>query len=289
LKSDEGAYAIAAVRDIAERKAAESQIRELNRDLEEALRRSEKLASTGRMATAIAHEINSPLDSLINVLYLIQSTAKLDDRNSQLLNLAQEEVRRITTITRQTLAPYRQAKWPVVTNITELLDDVCSMFQQRIQLARIELVRNYRSEGRLLVHPGEIRQVFTNLIANAIDAMQKGGRLQLQTSPQSCGVEISIADNGCGINREHLDKIFQPFFTTKGEKGTGVGLWMTKRIIEEHGGTIDVSSSTEAGQSGTKFKIMLSGAADRVLSASEPDSNELAGLSESADTETCPR
>jgi signal transduction histidine kinase len=102
-------------------------------------------------------------------------------------------------------------------------------------------------------------------------------------------VEISIADNGCGINREHLDKIFQPFFTTKGEKGTGVGLWMTKRIIEEHGGTIDVSSSTEAGQSGTKFKIMLSGTADRVLSASEPDSNELAGLSESADTETCPR
>jgi PAS domain S-box-containing protein len=283
LKSNEGTYVIAAIRDVAERKTAESQIKKLNCELEEALRRSEKLASTGRLTTAIAHEINSPLESLINALYLIQSSANLDDREKHLLALAQAEVQRITTITRQTLAPHREAKSPVVTDVTVLLDDVCSMFQQRIEAPELEVVRDYRSDGRVLVYPGEIRQVFTNLIANAIDAMPKGGQLRLQISPRLSGVEISIADNGCGINPEHLNKIFEPFFTTKGEKGTGVGLWVAKGIIEELGGTIDASSSTEAGQSGTKFTIVLPDVANGALPASEPDSKELAGLGESAD------
>ena len=184
------------------------------------------------------------------------------------------EVQRITTITRQTLAPHREARSPVATNITELLDDVCSIFQQRIESAGIEVVQDYRYEGRVLVYPGEMRQVFTNLIANAIDAMPKGGQLRLQIRPRLSGVEISIVDNGCGIDREYLDKIFQPFFTTKGEKGTGVGLWVTKRIIEQLGGTIDASSAAEAGQSVTKFRITLPGTAKQHTDSVGPGSKE---------------
>jgi PAS domain S-box-containing protein len=282
LKTDQGTYVIGGIRDVTERKKAESQIRKLNRELEEALTKSEKLASTGRMATALAHEINSPLDSLVNVLYLLRSSANLSDRDKQLLGLAQVEVQRITTITRQTLAPHREVRSPVVTNVTELLDDVCSMFRQRMEATGIGVVRDFRSDGRVLVYPGEIRQVFTNLIANAIDAMPKGGRLQLQVSSQRSGVEINIVDSGCGIDREHFDKVFEPFFTTKGEKGTGVGLWVTKRIIEQLGGTIDVSGTTEAGQSGTKFRITLPGTANSTSRGSDTGSKELTALGGSA-------
>ena len=132
-----------------------------------------------------------------------------------------------------------------------------SLFERQFYKARIELRRNYRSEGEVRIPVSDLRQVFTNLISNAIDAMEQGGRLELTIGDALDGsVEVSVGDSGCGIATENIESIFNPFFTTKGEKGTGIGLWVVKGIVERLGGRISVSSST-GGETGTCFTITL--------------------------------
>ncbi len=257
LRTANGVYVTSAIRDASQRKAAETQIKKLNQDLEEALKRSERLAASGRLMATVAHEINNPLASLTNVLYLLQTSGGLDEVSLELVRLAQRELGVLANISRHTLAVHRDTPLPVVTMVSELLDDACALFAPKLHAAHIELVRQFETEGEVTIYPSDLRQVFTNLIANAIDAMGKGGQMRLSLRPAEGGVTVAISDTGHGIPAEHLPNIYEAFFTTKGERGTGVGLWVIKNILDKLGGRIEVVSSTEPGHSGTCFTVFV--------------------------------
>jgi protein-histidine pros-kinase len=255
LITEEGTVVTAAIRDVTERKLADAQIKKLHDELERALRRSDKLASTGKLVAMIAHEINNPLDSLYNVMHLLRANPSLDDAGKELVDLAESEVTRLSNLTRQTLAPHRESPQAVDSKVSQILDDVCALFQSKLHSAKIELRRDYKTDGDVRIPANDLRQVFTNLISNAIDAMENGGRLELTVrNTQDNEVEVSVGDNGCGIPAEAIESIFYPFFTTKGDKGTGIGLWVVKGIVERAGGMISVVSATE-GKTGTCFRI----------------------------------
>ncbi len=221
------------------------------------MRRSEQLAATGRMVATIAHEINNPLDALTNLMHLLKQNPSMDEGASELVDLAEREVRRLSNISRQTLAPHRETKFPVVTKLSELLDDVCAMYRPRLQAAKIEVEKHYEIEGEVTIFPSELRQVFTNLITNAIDAIGQKGKLSLIIERADDPlVVVRVRDSGCGIPQENLKSIFEPFFTTKGEQGTGIGLWVIKGIVDKLGGKVEVETST-VGQTGTTFSIFL--------------------------------
>ena len=269
LVTEEGMFVTSAIRDVSERKLAEEQIRKLNDELENALRRSEKLASTGRMMATIAHEINNPLDSLRNLIYLLRQEPNLDAGASELLAFAEHEIERLATITRQTLAPHRETKLPVVTKVSELLDDVCNLFRPKLRDTNILVRREYHTQGEVTIYASDLRQVFTNLVSNAIDAIGKDGELTLSIE-RSPGDEviIKVRDTGCGIPPENLSMIFEPFFTTKEDKGTGIGLWVVKGIVSKLGGRIEVASST-SGKTGTCFSIFLPAASPEMAVESQ--------------------
>ena len=255
LTTEEGTFVT--IRDVTERKQAEALIKKLNDELELALHRSEKLAVNGRLIATMAHEINNPLESLMNLHHLLGSNLTLDASGKEMVGLAQQEVGRLGNICRETLAPHRETKFPAVIKVCELLDDTMNMFRCKLLAAQIEVRREYRTDGEVTIYPGELRQAFTNLITNALDAIGTRGELTLtiERLPDR-EVVVRIADTGCGIPAENLDNIFNPFFTTKGDKGTGIGLWVTKSIVEKVGGRIEVTSST-MGKIGTCFSIFL--------------------------------
>jgi PAS domain S-box-containing protein len=257
LKTEEGTFIISAVRDVTARKRAEAQARKLHEELQRALRRSEKLAATGRLMATIAHEINNPLESLTNVLHLLDSDPALGENARELVGIAEQEVSRLVNISRHTLAPHREPRLPVVTRVAELLDDILMMYRPKLEAAHIAVHRQYRAEAEVTIFPSELRQVFTNVIANALDAMELSGELTLTVEKGGEGeIAVRIADTGCGIPTEHRDAIFEPFFTTKGEQGTGIGLWVIAGIVEKVGGRIEVVSST-TGKTGSCFSIFL--------------------------------
>ena len=261
LTTEAGTFVTSAIRDVRERKLAEEQINKLNNDLEEALRRSEKLAATGRLVATIAHEINNPLDALTNLMHLLKQNPALDNEAAELVDLAEREVHRLANISRQTLAPHRETKFPVVTKLSELLDDVCAIYRPRLQASKIELQRKYDIPGEVTIYPSELRQVFTNLVTNAIDAIGQKGRLSLAIEKAADNqVVVRVRDTGCGIPQENLKAIFEPFFSTKGDKGTGIGLWVIRGIVEKLGGHIEVETST-TGETGSCFSIFLPGTA----------------------------
>ena len=272
LTTENGTFVTSAIRDVSERKLAEAQIQKLNDELEEALRRSERLASTGRLVATIAHEINNPLDALTNLMHLLKKSPSLDEAAAELVDLAEREVRRLAGISRQTLAPYRDTKLPVVTKLSELLDDICAMYAPRLKAAKIELERDYKVSGEVTIFANELRQVFTNLITNAIDAIGQGGRLSLaiERAPDH-QIVVQVHDTGCGIPQENLQTIFEPFFTTKGEQGTGIGLWVIKGILEKVGGKVELVSST-IGETGTTFSIFLPGTRQDIAGSHEAES-----------------
>jgi signal transduction histidine kinase len=237
--------------DISQRKRAE-----------EALRRSEKLAATGRLAASIAHEINNPLEAITNLLYLANSDA-VGEQAKGYLDLAQKELARVSNIATQTLRFYRHSTAKSGARLPELMESVLNMYHSRLQSANIRVVKDYQPTPELICFPGEIRQVFANLIGNALDAMPGGGMLQIRIrslSPQNFkkyGIRITVADTGSGIPSSVLPHIFEPFVTTKEATGTGLGLWVSSEIIHKHSGTLRVRSSTSHGKSGTVFTIFF--------------------------------
>jgi signal transduction histidine kinase len=268
LTTEEGTFFSSAIRDVSERKLAEAQIRKLNEDLEQALRRSDRLASTGQLVATLAHEINNPLETLTNVLHLLGSHPTIDGSGKELVRVAQEEIGRLSNLSRETLAPHRETQFPQVTRVSELLDDVLAMFRRKMKSGQIEVRRRYQAEAKVTIYPNKLRQVFTNLISNAIDAMGEQGTLNLsiETLPDRT-VAVRFADTGCGICAENLSTIFEPFFTTKGDKGTGIGLWVTKKIVDKFGGRIDVTTAT-SGETGTCFTIILPATDSKTLAVS---------------------
>lgn len=229
-----------------------------------ALRQSERLAATGRLAATIAHELNNPLASVTNILFLLESQLAHSEESRALVRVAEDEVARMTRIVHQTLAFHRQSNEPVELSITELMDSVLALLEPRLRSQRIQLVRRFEGETPLRGFPAELRQVFTNLVINAAEAMTKAGVMVVHVYPsrrwsgvEARGTRIVIADSGSGIPKQIRAHIFDPFFTTKGEKGSGVGLWVSSGIVAKHGGTIRVVSRTTAPPTGTAFCVFL--------------------------------
>jgi PAS domain S-box-containing protein len=247
-----GASTIA--RDISEQKNAE-----------EALRKAEKLALAGRMAATVAHEINNPLEGIANILYLLRNTVELNSEARKYVDAAHEELKRVTEITKLTLAMQRgTADRRESVRVTSVLENVLTLYERRAKTLGVEVERRYRYEGPVIGSPGELRQVFSNLVVNAMDALATTGDklvLSVRRAQRWCtgeqGVRVSIIDNGPGIAPEHRSQLFQAFYTTKGEQGTGLGLWISRTIVKKHGGTLRIHSSVLPGRSGTCFSVFI--------------------------------
>lgn len=230
---------------------------------EEALRQTEKLAAAGRLAASIAHEINNPLESVTNLLYLLHHDASLSPQAAAWVATAQAELARVSLITTRTLGFYRQSTRPALIDVREILDSAASLYERRLRAAEIHLDRRYSIPAVALVFEGEIRQAVANLLGNAIDAVPPRGRILLRARRATDGptgrkgIRITVADTGHGIPRETLQRIFDPFFSTKGSVGTGLGLWITREIVEKQQGRIRVRSSAQPGRSGSVFTLFF--------------------------------
>jgi signal transduction histidine kinase len=222
--------------------------------------RTEKLAAVGRLAASIAHEINNPLESVTNLLYLAQSSTTVEEAQTYLVT-AEQELRRVSAIANQTLRFHKQASRPIPITCDELFSSVLTIYRARIDKANIRIEKMKKCPKPVTCFDGEIRQILSNLIGNAIDAMPpEGGRLLLR-SRTGCdwesmrpGMVITIADTGNGIPPDTLKRIFDPFFTTKGFNGTGLGLWVSQEIAQRHRGILRVRSSQGHG---TVFTLFL--------------------------------
>jgi signal transduction histidine kinase len=229
------------------------------RKTEQALRRSEQLAAAGRLAASIAHEINNPLEAVTNLLFLAKTDQGLSDSSKDLLEVADKELQRLSHITARSLKFYRQRTAPALTALDEVIDSVIYFHDPSIRLYNTRVERRYRSAPPVLCLPGEIQQVFTNLISNALDALAEKGRLVLAVRAAKDrsgreGVRVTIADSGSGMDPYMFDRLFHPFVTTKGEAGTGLGLWVSKGILDKHHAKIDVRSKRGCG---TVFRLFF--------------------------------
>src|SRR6185437_7888757 len=232
--------------------------------IERALQTTEKLAAAGRMAATVAHEINNPLEAVTNLVYLAKRDLSNNDRVIGYLELASRELDRVAHITRQTLGFYRDSSSPVLFDVPEALDNLLLLYEKRLESRNIAVLKQYDNNAGITALAGEIRQALSNLITNSIDAMPTGGKLILRVSrthqwnrSHVDGVRLTILDTGSGIEPKHRKNIFQPFFTTKKDVGTGLGLWITRGIFEKHRGTIRVKSRTGQDNHGTAFSIFL--------------------------------
>ena len=230
---------------------------------QDALLQSEKLAAAGLLASSIAHEINNPLEAVTNLLFLARNAA-VSPTAKEFLETADSELRRVAAVVTKTLRFHRQSSKPVPVHIDSLIDSALSLYQTRIAQAQIALERCSRTSPSITCFDGEIRQVLSNLVENAIDAMMtQGGRLLVRSRSATHritgrrGVLITVGDTGSGISRQNLSKIFEPFFSTKGEHGTGLGLWISKEIIERHQGVLRIKSREGENHSGTVFTLFL--------------------------------
>ncbi len=229
---------------------------------ERALIQAEKLAAVGRLASSISHEINNPLEAVTNLLYL-SLQGEMADNVRGYLEMAQAEVRRVSEIATQTLRFHKQSTRANSVVISSLMDSVLTLYAGRLSNFAIRLERRYQDRDPIHCFEGELRQVFNNLIGNAIDAMHGGGRLVIRTAPayeaQSGrpGVRVVVADTGHGMDRQTQQNLFQAFYTTKGLTGTGLGLWISKDILDRHKATIRLRTRQHASKAGTVFSLFL--------------------------------
>jgi signal transduction histidine kinase len=249
------------VRRLLESMAENTRLRQELSAETEAHHRSEKFAAAGRMAATIAHEINNPLESIINLWYLL-SQESLSPAAREYLKVMGTELNRVSHIAKQTLQFYRTGKAATQFELGEQIDEAVALFADKAKSlgARIEFEQGVSAS----IHgfAGELRQMFANLILNALEAGARNIRIRTAhgrtwSEPSRRGIRILVADDGPGIPPHAAPKIFEPFFTTKDQKGTGLGLWVVKGIVQKHEGTISMRTSTRTGHSGTVFSIFL--------------------------------
>jgi signal transduction histidine kinase len=225
---------------------------------------NQKLVTTGRLAASIAHEINNPLEAVTNLLYLLTMESGLTPQGRTFLNMAQSELMRVAQISKHALQFNRETTNPVRIEPCGLIEEVVALYSRRAHEKGIHIKREYQTEDPITAFPGEIRQVFSNLMANAIEATAGGGRIRVRVraarlwiDPARQGVRITIGDTGSGIPTHVRRRLGEPFYTTKGQKGTGIGLWLSQTILQRYGGNLQLWSSTAEHHHGTVFTIFL--------------------------------
>jgi len=238
------------LRDISDRKR-----------LQQSLLQAEKLAATGRMAASIAHEINNPLEGLLNLIYLARNSADDPELVRGYLETAEGELARVAHIARQTLGYYRENVSPILVDLSRIVHDVMRIYRPRLESNGITIHTHLEELPWLEIKRGEITQVLSNLVANASYAMSSGGELTInirQTifhdSPHAL---LEVHDTGCGIAPDHLARVFEPFFTTRSSIGTGIGLWVARQFVEGQGGAIEVVSCIDPITHGTTMSVYL--------------------------------
>ena len=233
------------------------------RKAEAALMQSEKLAAVGRLASSISHEINNPLEAITNLLYLVAQAADLPQELKVYVHMAQSELSRVSQIATQTLRFHRQAVGATSVTAAQLVNAVLNLYQGRLSNSGIQVDARYRSSTEILCFENDIRQVLNNLIANAIDAMRTGGQMLIRAHDATeaasgrRGVRITIADTGHGISASTQKRLFEPFYTTKGLNGTGLGLWISSEIVKRHQGRLTLRSTQDPVRHGTAFTLFL--------------------------------
>jgi len=248
------------------------------RRAQEMMRKTEKLAAAARLSATMAHEINNPLEAVVNLVYIAKSEPGMPPAAEDALAQAEQELERIAHLTRQTLAFYRESSTAQRVDLAAIIDSVINIYSSRLRNKSISVHRSYAVTPQLLFVPGELKQVISNLISNAADAAPRNGNIEVRTRVvESAGgqkVEIEIEDDGPGVPGENLDRIFEPFFTTKQDVGTGLGLWITKEIVNRYGGSISVrNGSSGNGRDGAIFTIAIPVSA---AAAASPDNDDVA-------------
>jgi len=231
-----------------------------DRKADEVLRKTEKLAAAARLSATVAHEINNPLAAVVNLVFIAKNAPGMPEVVVHQLSQAEQELERVAHITRQTLAFYRESGTFEMVDISSLVESVLRLYSNKLNAKNIQIERNYGDCAPIRGVLGELRQAFSNLMANAIDAVGNDGKITVTASNISSetdpAIEVIVADDGPGISAENIDRVFEPFFTTKRDVGTGLGLWATKTIIERHGGTIAIRPPCD-GVQGAAFILRL--------------------------------
>ncbi len=242
------------------------------RQSQELMRKTEKLAAAARLAATVAHEINNPLEAVCNLIYLAKNRTSVTPEVAHDLTLAEHELERVSHITRQTLGFYRESKSPDALDVPMLVDSVLKLFSSKFKSKNINVECVLEQCPPVQGWSGELKQLVSNLISNAADAVEMDGTLKIHVScvqrSEGGDIQIRIEDDGHGIASEDLQRIFEPFYTTKKDVGTGLGLWVSKKIAERHGGTIEVQSRVGVSH-GTVFTILLPCSAEAHQSMAE--------------------
>jgi light-regulated signal transduction histidine kinase (bacteriophytochrome) len=226
------------------------------RQRESAIRMTEKLALTGRMTSVIAHEINNPLEAIINLLYLLGGRVKKDEVARDYIGSAEAELQRISGITKQTLRWSKESVQKAEYGAaSELFRDVLQLFAGKIRNRRVVITIDCEEDVRFYGTIGQLSQVMANLLSNAIQAVEVGGKIWLGATSDPETTQIVVRDNGSGMSKETLRNLFQPFYSTKGDLGNGLGLYISHEIVERHGGSITVESELDVG---TEIRVSLS-------------------------------
>jgi PAS domain S-box-containing protein len=249
----QGAVAVQSIlRDITARKAAEA-----------VFLQTEKLASVGRMAASIAHEINNPLAAVMNTVYLARKTPEVPQAAVEYLEIAEEELKRVSHITRQVLGFYREGTVLKQVAVDGIMDSALDLLQSKVRAKQAKIEKRYRGDLEIKAVGGELRQVFSNLLVNSLECIGESGTVKLRITGGQCAmwgeraVRVTVADNGPGIRDAIRPRMFEALFTTKGGTGTGLGLWVSKQIVEKHGGTIRFRSRSTGARTGTVFSVVL--------------------------------
>ena len=262
----QGAVAVQSVlRDITARKMAEALFLQ-----------TEKLASVGRMAASIAHEINNPLAAVMNTVYLARKTPEVPEQAMEFLEIAEEELKRVSHITRQVLGFYRESSALKRVGVDSIMESTLDLLQSKIRAKQAKIEKRYRGDLAVNAVGGELRQVFSNLLVNSLECIGEYGTVKLRLTGGRCAkcgertVRITVADNGSGIREAIQARMFEALFTTKGDTGTGLGLWVSKQIVEKHGGTIRFRSRATGAKTGTVFSVVLKAESNHPAARTQP-------------------